>query len=82
MPFSDILDKMSEFSDVYGIIQRILPCNSAAECLFNYCIFKTINFSVVVGTCIQYIPHITQNAQTLYYIILHYITMVFATCIM
>ena len=29
------------------VTQHILPSNSTEECLINYCIFKTLNISVL-----------------------------------
>ena len=49
------------------------------ERLLNYCIFKILKFFCTLRTRTQFIPNITQSAQTLdyiiYYITLHYITL-------
>ena len=54
-------------------MQHILPYISL-ERLIMYCIFININFPVLPALSLS---HVSQSAQALYYIILHYITMVF-----
>ena len=63
------------------VIKHILPYNSGMECLINYCIFKSLKICCSLRRYAQIIPHVSQSAQTLYYItlhfiILHYISMV------